>query len=195
MTPAQNLLQNGTFDSDISPWAVSGGIGTIAIATFSNLDADGGAASGSIRVTTTTPREITGGGVLSECIPVGEGVTYQKRYDYLIEPAQETGVSVYGQVSFYSHPSCGFSGTSIAHGGIVAAEADGAWHASLDAADRYRVPAGMRAARLRLQVGKQAADGSATAHFDNVVFEALNDCDPLETPASLSGGSGCSRAG
>jgi len=169
LSSAQNLLQNGTFDSGISPWEASD-----SVATFSPLDAGGDAASGSIRVTTIS-QAFTGVGVVSECIPVVAGATYQHRYDYLIEPVDGIHVTVSAQVDFYSDPTCSVvipSGPGV--GGEDSTLADGAWHASSDPIDLHKAPAGARGARLRLQVLKPLVNGSATAHFDNVVFAALD---------------------
>ena len=78
LASAQNLLRNGTFDSGISLWETFNDGTVTTTATFSPLDAGGDAASGSIRVTSTSPGDL-GGWVSSECIPVVPGVTYQKR--------------------------------------------------------------------------------------------------------------------
>jgi hypothetical protein len=178
----------GTFDSGISPWVASVSLGEMTAATFSTLDANDDTASGSIRATTTSPGAFTGGGVLSECIPVVAGVTYQQRYDYLIEPANGIDVTVSAQVNFYSDSSCSFGGSLIGYGGIVADLADGAWHASPDSTDRYPAPAGARGARLRLNIGKPVVGGSASAHFDNVVFKVLNACGSLDDVLCLNDG-------
>jgi hypothetical protein len=179
LSSAQNLLRNGTFDSGISPWKASNSVGEITVATLSPLDADGNPASGSIRATATSPGAF-GGGVLSECIPVVAGLTYQQRYKYLIEPTNGIDVTVFAQVGFYSDSACSPGSSMIGYGGIVGDRADGAWHASLDSTDRYTAPAGARGVRLDLRVHKPFAGGSVTAHFDNVVFKVLNDCGSLD---------------
>lgn len=173
LSSAQNLLQNGTFDNGISPWEASNNAGESNVATFSNLDAGGDAASGSIRLTTTS-QTFAGGSVLSECIPVVGGVIYQHRYDYLIEPVDGLKAGVSASVSFYSDSTCD---VAIPRGPGVGDEnptvADGAWHAS-DELNLHRAPEGARSARLSLQILKPS-EGSATAHFDNVVFTFLDE--------------------
>jgi len=182
---AQNLLRNGTFDSGISPWAPYNDGNVSTVATFSTLDAGGNAASGSIRVTSPSPGGI-GGFVSSECIPVVPGVTYQQRYDYLLEPGD--GANVSAQVNFYGDTHCSFGSSMTGYGGIVASQADGAWHPSLDSADRYTAPPGARGVQLDLHVHKPAAGGSVAAQFDNVAFRVVNDCNSLEDVLCLNDG-------
>lgn len=183
LASAQNLLRNGTFDSGISLWETFNDGTVTTTATFSPLDAGGDAASGSIRVTSTSPGAI-GGWVSSECIPVVPGVTYQKRFEYLIEPGNATWVS--SQVNFYGDAICSPGSSMIGHGGIVASQADGAWHPNLDSADRYTAPAGARGVQLDLYVGKTVAGGSVTAHFDNAAFQVVNDCSSLQDVLCLN---------
>lgn len=169
LSSAENLLQNGVFARGISPWEAND-----AVAAFSPLDAGGDAASGSIRATTSS-QAFTGGGVLSECIPVVAGAIYQHRYDYLIEPSDGIHATVAAEVDFYIDSTCSVvmpGGPGI--GGEDTTLADGAWHASSDLIDLHQAPAGARGARLSLQVLKPLVEGSATALFDNVVFKALD---------------------
>ena len=178
LSSAQNLLLNGTFDSGISPWEASNNAGETNVATFSALDADGDPVSGSIRVTTTS-RTFSGGGVLSECIPVVAGVTYQHRYDYLIEPVDGIHATVSASVSFYNDSTCSVvnipSGPGIGVGDGDTTWADGVWHASSDVNYLHTAPAEAHSARLSLKIVKPLDDGSATAHFDNVVFKVLDE--------------------
>lgn len=187
LSSAQNLLQNGTFDEGIAPWTVPNSVNSFATATFSPLDSRGDAASGSIRVTTTTPGEQVGGGVVSECFPVFPGLTYRKLYEYRLDPGQTTGASVNAQLSFFSDTTCSVAGSLVGHGGLVETEADGGWHSNRDASDRYTAPSAARGARLRLHVGKEAAGGSASAQFDHVAIEALDPCE-LDNVLCLNNG-------
>ena len=182
LASAQNLLRNGTFDSGISPWT---GSSSQTVATFSNLDAGGNLASGSIR-TVTGPSAGSGGGLLSECIPVVPGVTYQRSYDYLIEPPSGIDVIVYAQIQWYSDPGCAVSSSGF--GGQEADQADGAWHAGPDPYDLYMVPQGARGARVALNISMSEAGASTTVHFDNVVFKVLNDCGSLDDVLCLNQG-------
>ena len=104
LSSAQNLLLNGTFDSGISPWKASSSL--LTVAAFSNLDADGNAASGSIRATVTSNGRTSFAGLLSECIPVVPGATYQRSYDYLIEPPSGIDVIVFAMINWYDDAAC-----------------------------------------------------------------------------------------
>ena len=183
LASAQNLLRNGTFDSGISPWSVASSQTTVA--TFSSLDADGNAASGSVRATASFFGTSSGAGLLSECIPVVAGVTYQRSFDYLIEPASGVDVIVYAQINWFNDASCTVSGSGF--GGYTGELADGAWHASPDPDDPNTAPEGARSARLALNISA-SVPGPMTAHFDNVVFKVLNDCGSLDDVLCLNQG-------
>ncbi len=182
LSSAQNLLLNGSFDSGISPWKASSSLSTVA--AFSNLDADGNAASGSIRATVTSSGRTFIAGVLSECIPVVSGATYQRSYDYLIEPPSGIEVIVFAQINWYDDAAClNGSGTGYFEGD----QADGAWHSSPNPDDPYTAPEGALAARVALRVS-MSAGGSATVHFDNVVFKVLSNCSPADDVLCLNDG-------
>lgn len=182
VSSAQNLLQNGTFDSGISPWTVSH---SQTVATFSNLDADGKADSGSIRATAPRVGGVSRSGLLSECIPVVPGAIYQRSYDYLIEPLSGIDVVVYAQINWYEDADCGpnWSGEGFFEGD----QADGAWHSSPNPEAPYTAPAEARAARVALYIDISKPGGSATVHFDNVVFK-LSHCSPADDVLCLNNG-------
>jgi hypothetical protein len=171
---AQNLLQNGTFDTQVAPW-----VAFVSTATFSSLDAFGNAASGSLRGTNAASGMFSGELLLSECIPVVGGTLYERRYDYRIEPVNGLTVFVHPQIIWYADSTCREGSAIIGEGGRAGNEADGAWHPSPDPVDQFLAPPAARGARLQLIIGKVEAGGSVTANFDNVVFKASGTCAPL----------------
>jgi hypothetical protein len=173
---AQNLLQNGSFDTSVGivPWT---GLG--AVPTFSPLDAFGLATSGSIRVINSDPAGSSGVVILPECIGVTGGTSYERRYDYLIEPPSGVTPLVHVQIVWYSDPTCSSGSTIYGEGGDTGGLADGAWHPSPDASVPVVAPPGAQGAQFWLALSKPEAGGSATANFDNVVFRAAGTCAAL----------------
>lgn len=171
---AQNLLQNGTFDTQVSPW-----VAFLSAATFSSLDATGDPASGSIRGTNAESGGFSGELLLSECIPVVGGTLYERRYDYRIEPVSGLTVQVHAQIIWYGDSTCREGSAIIGEGGRGGNEADGAWHPSPDPVDQFRSPPAAQGARLQLIISKLEAGGSVTANFDNVIFKVSETCAPL----------------
>lgn len=175
---AQNLLQNGVFDSGTAPW-FSG--------TFSTLDALGSPSSGSLQDTNTASTPFTYVSVVSECMPVTAGAAYERRFDYrLVSSAGGTGAASV-RPGWYGNTDCngfGFLGT----GGVPPDDlADGAWHPSAPFG-ALTAPAGAQSANLRLETSKTQAGGSVTANFDNVVFKAAGSCAPLPDVLCLNNG-------
>src|SRR5437667_10365859 len=86
---AQNLILNGSFNTDVSSWTPYTGLqsGTIE---FSSLDAGGSAASGSAHVTNKSPDD-NRNHALSQCRPATAGVSYDLGAKALIPPGQTAG--------------------------------------------------------------------------------------------------------
>jgi hypothetical protein len=169
---AQNLLQNGAFDTEIAPWASFS-----SVAQFSSLDAFDSPTSGSLRGINAEPGGLSGEVLRSECIPVTGGKLYERRYDYLIVPAAGIHPSVSAQITWYSDPAC--NSALFGTGGTAGELVDGAWHVSPDPVAQFLSPPGAQGARLDLVIGKPEPGGSVTANFDNVVFKVSETCASL----------------
>jgi hypothetical protein len=176
--PAQNLLQNGTFDTTVDPWTSPN-----SVAELSSLDAAGAATSGSLRGINASP-DPSSVSLISECIPVVGGTLYERRYDYLIEPASGRNPLVFVQVNWYDDPTC-FS-SLFGEGGSGGDIADGGWHASPDPVEQLAAPSQALGARLLLVISKPEAGGSVKANFDNVVFKVAGTCTPLPNVLCLN---------
>lgn len=162
----QNLLQNATFDSGVTPW-VSG--------TFSSLDALGLANSGSIQGINAAGTPFTFTSIVSECVPVVGGRVYERQFDYRLVAGAGLTVSASAGPAWYANAGCsGILFHPASPGGSVA---DGAWHRVSDVP--LTAPSNAQSANVRLEITKIEAGGSVTANFDNVVFKAANTCATL----------------
>ncbi|HUP59099.1 MAG TPA: hypothetical protein VNA69_01630 [Thermoanaerobaculia bacterium] len=173
---SQNLLQNGTFDTGITPWSAG---------TFSTLDSLALADSGSIQIVSTNPA-FTLASSVSECIPVTGGKIYEGSYDYRL--VATAGISGLVQVfpSWYSSSVCsGFLGFSST---VQGSEVDGAWHTISALGPTITAPASAQSMRLNLTTAKLQNTGSITANFDDVVFKAAGTCAPGPDVLCLNNG-------
>ena len=166
---AQNLLQNGTFDTDVAPW-----VGFNSPATFSPLDAAGSPTSGSLRIAHSGASSVDS--VRSECVPIAGGAAFSLRFDYRLEATAGIDASVQAIFAWFADPACGLFLSS--NGGFSGPEEDGAWHSSPFPDFEFSAPLAARGVRLSLVVGK-SGPGTATAHFDNVALKPAHACAAL----------------
>ncbi len=176
---AQNLLQNGTFDTHVVPWE-----GLFSPPTFSPVDSWGFPNSGSMRGSIEHPSANKGNNLQSECIEVTGGTSYVRDYVFRLESADDVLPFVHAQINWFSDPACG-SPLSVT-GGQAWYTADGFWHFSHEGTRAHTAPLDARGARLGLVVAKTEAGGAAVAHFDGVVFKVAGTCAALSDVLCLN---------
>ncbi len=171
---AQNLLQNGTFDTNVAPWE-----GFTSPPTFSPIDAFGLPNSGSLRTSIAHPAANAAEIAFSECVPVTGGMVLVRRYDYRLEATGGVTAIVHTPITWYNDPTCSPGSEFLGTGGFAGEVTDGAWHPSPDAGLRFTVPLEARGVRIGLVVAKFGAGGEAVAHFDNVALKVPHTCAAL----------------
>lgn len=178
---AQNLLLNGSFDTDVSSWSQADPpFGTNA---FSTLDANGSPASGSALVTNNSGVALRNPG-LAQCRPAAAGVFYDYGAKALVSQGQPA-LDVYVLVNFYSNPICSGSGIGSSR---VDFTPSGNWQGL--AATAVQAPAGTIAVGLRLLVFKEDAGGTVTANFDDAFLSVTRPVVTIPVAASIHGANG-----
>ncbi len=178
---AQNLLLNGSFDTDISSWSQADPpFGTNA---FSTLDANGSPSSGSALVTNNSAVTSRNPGLL-QCRTATPGVFYDYGAKARVSPGQQDS-TVYILVNFYTNPICSGSGIGSSR---VDFTPSGNWQSL--AATAVQAPAGTVAVSFQLLVFKAAAGGSVTANFDDAFLSVTHPVVTIPVAASIHGASG-----
>jgi hypothetical protein len=155
---AQNLVLNGTFNTDLSSWsAFPQGTGTN---TFATLDADGSAASGSAHVTNTTAAGSANSGLM-QCRPATAGVSYDMGAKARI-PTGQTPATYYFLVAFYDNLTCSGSGIGSSRADFTPS---GSWQGQTITG--VVAPAGTVRVHFLLLVFKLAGSPSLEAYFDD----------------------------
>lgn len=171
-SPAQ-LLDNTTFDTDVSGWT------PVADSTldWDPLDAQADPTSGSALVTNLSTNEVDSTGS-SQCT---NGILEASGYTISAETLVPSGQSESGLVNlvvfWYAEPGCS-SLLDLAISSSVLTSTPDVW---LPATGWMTAPAGSQSARIRLNVLKVADTGSLAAHFDNVSFAAAVFADDFES--------------
>ena len=168
---AQNLVQNGRFDQNVTGWTHDVEVATLA---HGAADLHGYAGSGSLQLTnqvvddgfpSATPAE--------QCVAVGAGTHTLRAHAFIPSGQSQTG-SVYLQLIAFAAPGC----TSFL--GFVAGPAGAAVGSWQKLEQQVTLPVGTASVRLLLAVVKNAQPGQVTARFDDVFLG-----DPCVATASL----------
>lgn len=158
-SPAENLLVNAGFDSDLAGWIL---LAPLVEAAWSPDDVAGEPASGSVRVTHPGP-QVPGGSGPAQCVPVTGGA----RYDFgafITEPAGQSGSGV-AQVLIHYFAGGACEGTEVGSAGAnPIEEIEGEWYPLQNFVSQAPETAG--SARVLLLV----ASDQHTAWFDDVRF-------------------------
>jgi hypothetical protein len=173
----QNLIPNGAFDANVNGWT---SFDANVLATWSALDADASATSGSLLLTNQAPNGLNSGA--AHCVP---GVVPGKRLDAAAKIRIPSG-GAQGQtfliVFFLTGANC--SGSVVGSSSIVGATAFDAW-TPVQIPD-ITVPAGAGSAQVQLSVIKNLPNVlTYQSYFDNVVLAAAVPAT-LTVPASAS---------
>ncbi|MBS0591588.1 MAG: hypothetical protein JSR65_13250 [Proteobacteria bacterium] len=173
---AQNLLANGTFDTNIAGWT----------ATYANWDsthdANNNPHSGALQIVATS-QSSNGGLSSSQCVPVTAGQSYTLSAQIILPAAFSTVPGNASLTVFWSaNPTCApsytgqFSTTPVVWPGPVG---------NLNGLDTWygvsasqMAPPGTQSALVDLISYAQTTGGAFTADFDNVVFQPATTAVP-----------------
>jgi hypothetical protein len=175
--PGQNLVVNGSFDTDLTGWTPDGGNTVIA---WSALDADGAASSGSARL--ANPAVDTLPSNLGQCIEVAPAASVSLSARYLLEG----GGFGYAMMNALQFLTTDCSGTPFfLPGARQDGQTVGAWG---ELSSQPTLDSGFRSIRFTLAV----VGNGRSAHFDDVAVEEsgggpLGECHPSATTLCLVG--------
>jgi hypothetical protein len=181
MAAGENLVPNGTFDTDLSNWTTEDGYAPV----WSPDDADyapdsGSGVVGSDTVLTSGPR------LYSACIPVSGGGTYElSAAGTWVEGETLYFTRLHLIVAWWAGTDCGDVDTELARETI-------GWSGRIweRRTQFVSAPADAASAEVQLEVRTAYVEGPVEAHFDNVVLEPI-DCqercgDPIAYVAERS---------
>lgn len=168
---AQNLLPNGTFDSDLSGWTRSGFVGV-----WSPDDADGRADSGSASY---FHDQNSGAAFLQTCVNVASGQTYTARGDVRLTPVADQGSQTRFSVRAWDAPDCrGASGLLTTVFNLRADASTGLW----TPLEGEHIP-GPGVASLTIELAiNSGAPQPVEVNMDNLEFCLGTTCDETSPP-------------
>ena len=176
-TMAQNLIPNGGFDGQsIAGWQASQ-----SDASWSGLDAHGGAVSGSLRLDRHPSDSF---GFAQRCVAVQAGQSYHGQAA-AYGPAEQSGQSATFDLIWYGAPDC--SGPSIGASLNDRSLSPGTWLV-IDTQAQL-APGGAQGVSVGLGVFGET-DGPATVQFDDVILEPSAPADCLGDDSQLCLGGG-----
>jgi hypothetical protein len=171
---AQNVIPNGTFDTDLSDWLF------IENETWSEDDADGSAESGSAEIAVTGSAPTTDG--LVACVPIEQGREYQ--FGAAVKILSQDGASGDVRVGFVwqVNTQCTEALNDTPH--LLSLTTTGGDWERLEGS--VVAPVGAIAAGFLLQTRKLGGGDSSTltGRFDNVVAWLVACGDPVRIVAS-----------
>ena len=158
---AQNLVRNGTFDTDVSDWPTGG---PAAQVSWSPQDANGSPSSGSALIANVSTGPSNGEGI-QQCVS-GPGIVAGVRYTYggkvrIPSGQARTGFVMFG-LRWYASPDCSGNAEDQPR---VDTRVLGAW-VSLE--DVSVAPAGSRSVEVLAFPSKAEAGGELHALFDDI---------------------------
>jgi len=174
---AQNLVRNGTFNSDVSDWPTGG---PAAQVSWSPQDANGSPSSGSALIANVSTGPSNGEGI-QQCVS-GPGIVAGVRYTYggkvrIPSGQARTGFVMFG-LRWYTSPDCTGNAEDQPR---VDTRTLGAW-VSLE--DVSVAPAGSRSVEVLAFPSKAEAGGELHALFDDIFL--LPEVATLTIPSSAS---------
>jgi hypothetical protein len=180
---AQNLVRNGTFDTDTSGWNVEEAAGSLA---WSSLDAEGSSSSGSAVVVNASPGPENGTGIV-QCVS-GPGVEGGTRYAWggrvrIPSGQARTGAAFLG-LRWYASTDC--TGSPLDQPRLSTLSLD-VW-AALTETDI--APAGTRSVEFLAFPSKIEAGGELQVLYDELFFGPSGGTLTIPSAASIHGVSG-----
>ncbi len=160
---AQDLVLNGEFHQNVGTWENP----DLPAATWSSLDANGSAVSGSAQLLNNSSVANTRLYVLRQCLVPSQGGLYRVEVAGLVSSQSATGRLV---VSRIDRPSTACSGGQSGSGGYFI-EANGLWQRTQFELQNS-VAAGS-SIELLIGIEKDAAGGMFIAHVDDVRLVAM----------------------
>ncbi len=173
---AQNLLENGTFDADLSGWTTfSDGLRVLTL--WQEADAGGSPDSGSASVTNFDEGVGTTQVGLLQCAAVSPGQSYDLRGALQFPVGQAaTGLAEVTVFWFSSSTCTGFLSDEFA----FAQGTPGSW---VDHSRTLTAPASAQGARINLRVFKETGGGGLDTHFDDFFFGPEGTAPPCTANA------------
>jgi hypothetical protein len=162
---AQNILANGSFNSDLSSWTLEG-TGIPGSVTWSPLDAGGSAASGSVQIVSMSTTFNPNDKGLSQCRSITPGASYDYGVKSRIPTGQANNAIVYLLLNFYASPGC-TGGLSSTFGRLDNTVPSDSWSGRTGT---IVTPPGSNSVIFDLYVYKLQVGGSVTAYFDEAFF-------------------------
>lgn len=160
---AQNLLLNGEFDQDVSAWENPEPLA----ATWSSLDANASATSGSAQLLNNSSMANSRHYVLRQCIVPTQGGRYRVEVAGLVSTQSAGGRLV---VSRIDRPSADCSGGASGSGGYFI-QVGSTWQGTQF--EFQNVVAAGSSIELLIGIEKDAAGGTFIAHVDEVRLVAM----------------------
>jgi len=174
---AQNLVRNGTFDTDVSDWPTGG---PAAQVSWSPQDANGSPSSGSALIANVSTGPSNGEGI-QQCVS-GPGIVAGVSYTYGGKVRVPSGQARTGFVMFglrwYASPDCSGNAEDQPR---VDTRVLGAW---ISLEDVSVAPAGSRSVEVLAFPSKAEAGGELHALFDDIFL--LPGVATLTVPSSAS---------
>jgi len=178
---AQNLLDNATFDDDLSGWGLDNGID---VPIWSPEDAEGSAASGSAELSNTHSAPQNEGGPY-QCVPVTGGQSYLLSGKGFMPSGQAGSVQGWLVANWYSSTDCSTGPLSSSFGNHTTVE--DTWQL---VSNTFDAPASAASARINLGVYKLTGTEGVPVvdRWDDIFFgPATSSCTPDSTHLCLLG--------
>ncbi|MEP7288598.1 MAG: Ig domain-containing protein [Chloroflexota bacterium] len=170
-----NLLQNPTFDTDVTGWTPF----TFITADWAIFDADGSGNSGSLVVTNSGAGLLNSGAV--QCITgITPGVAYTYGGKFRVSSGQTASGFNGIVISWFTGANC--TGNQTSGPGVTGATSFNAW--TVGSVSSTVAPAGTASAWLYLNVGKDVIGGTYAAYFDDLYFSTVASTAPIITSAA-----------
>jgi hypothetical protein len=176
---AQNLVTNPRFTTNLSGWTIAD---SLVVPTWSSLDANNSAASGSALF--TQPGLATGGFIrgLRQCVAVTAGTSYILGVRFRRPSGPGGFISGAAELVWYSTPGCGaFISLSDSSVFISNPPAD-TW---IPGTVQVTAPAGAVSAQFIIEAAASQAVSSFQTYFDDLLIAAVSPVT-LTIPASAS---------
>jgi len=160
-TPVASPVSNGTFNGGILGWTNLAP--TFISVAWSQTDATGDPASGSMAVTNFDTHPTGGGSGPAQCVPLTPGTMVNLAARMRVPSGQSGSGSVSPALYFYTNTNC--TAASNTYLWVNGPSRFDVWEMQTSTT---MVPADVHSGSLELWIGKTSATGTFTAYFDDV---------------------------
>ena len=154
----QNLVQNGSFQVDLSSWDLYNGSAIRSEESF-----DGGTGS----VALTNDDSLMGLEMFFQCVSITPLAEYQIDFSTMIQEQENTGN---GQLVMYMYGTETCTGVPVGSKGLSGSSEKGAWHTT---STSLIAPASANSLILRLSVNKNDTTKPFTVLFDAITVQEI----------------------